>query len=330
MPKISVIIPIYRVEKYIATCAHSLFRQTLKDIEYIFIDDCTPDNSIRILKEVLLEYPHRKDQTQIVKMPKNSGLPAVRRHGIQLASGEYITTCDSDDWITHDTYKQMYESATKNNADIVFCDFNFYNENECRHKLGDFGDLNNKESVLRHVVDKQQWQLCRAIIKRSLFINNNITYPKANNGEDFALTLQLLCYANKFAHIPLPLYYYRYNPDSITNNVSEQSYLNRLEQHKQNVILVEDFFPKIESVSLEVKKHILTILKLNARYLISYLAHKKKYKKIWYNTFPELEKERILLNMAIPYNLQKNYFATKLNIYNFLRKCKKCLVKRKQ
>lgn len=327
MPKISIIVPIYGVEQYIEQCARSLFEQSFDDVEYIFVNDCTKDLSMEVLAKVIKDYPHRISQIKIVNMLTNSGLPAVRKHGMLLSSGDYIISCDSDDWLSHDTCKLMYEAAIQNKADIVFCDFNYCNENECRHKPGDFGELNDKESVLIHVAKNQQWQLCRSLIKRSLIVDNKIIYPEANNGEDFALIFQLLCYSNKFAHIPLPLYYYRYNPNSITNNITEQNYLNRLEQHKQNVMLVEDFLLKIESITIEVKKLILIILKLNARYLISYLAHKKKYKKVWCNTFPELKNERILFNTSIPFYLKKNYFATKLNIYNIVRKCKKCLVK---
>ena len=119
MTKVSVIIPVYGVEKYIARCAHSLFSQTMREgIEFIFIDDCTPDRSIDILCEVLEQYPHRKAQTRIVKMPTNSGLPAVRRHGIQLAKGDYIIHCDSDDWVDIRMYETMYRKAMEENADI--------------------------------------------------------------------------------------------------------------------------------------------------------------------------------------------------------------------
>ena len=106
MPKVSVIIPVYGVEKYIERCARSLFEQTLDDIEYLFIDDCTPDRSVEILKQVLDEYPHRKNQVIIHRMEKNSGQAAVRKWGMLNVAGEYVIHCDSDDWV--DIY--MYEA----------------------------------------------------------------------------------------------------------------------------------------------------------------------------------------------------------------------------
>ena len=99
MPKVSVIIPVYGVEKYIEKCARSLFEQTLDDIEYLFVDDCTPDKSVDILKHILEEYPHRKSQVVIHRMEQNSGQAVVREWGVKNAKGDFIIHCDSDDWV---------------------------------------------------------------------------------------------------------------------------------------------------------------------------------------------------------------------------------------
>lgn len=80
-PKVSIIVPIYRVEEYIERCAESLFAQTFDDIEYIFVDDCSPDKSVEILQRTLEKYPHRKRLTRIERLSSNSGLPAVRDKG---------------------------------------------------------------------------------------------------------------------------------------------------------------------------------------------------------------------------------------------------------
>ena len=97
MPAVSVIIPVCKVEPYMARCARSLFGQTLDDIEFLFIDDCSPDRSIDVMREVLAEFPARKDQVTVFRMPRNSGQAAVRMQGIALARGEYVIHCDSDD-----------------------------------------------------------------------------------------------------------------------------------------------------------------------------------------------------------------------------------------
>ena len=127
MPKVSVIIPVYGVEKYIERCARSLFEQTLDCIEYIFVDDCSPDKSIEILERVADEYRSRLVEEQklvrIERMSKNSGLPNVRRYGIKLATGDFIAHCDSDDWVELDMYQQMYNKAIEEDADVVVCDY---------------------------------------------------------------------------------------------------------------------------------------------------------------------------------------------------------------
>ena len=123
MPKVSVIIPVYRTEKYIERCVRSLFNQTLDEIEYLFIDDCSPDNSIKILNNVLEDYPHRKEQVIIHRMSRNSGQAIVRNWGMQNATGEYVIHCDSDDWGDADMYRAMYDKAVEEHSDVVICDY---------------------------------------------------------------------------------------------------------------------------------------------------------------------------------------------------------------
>lgn len=88
--KVSILVPIYGVEKFIGQCAQSLFSQTYKDIEYIFVNDCTPDNSIQVLEEVLAKFPERQQQVSIIQHEKNRGLGAARMTGLQLATGELM------------------------------------------------------------------------------------------------------------------------------------------------------------------------------------------------------------------------------------------------
>lgn len=112
MPKVSVIIPVYGVEKYIERCAISLFKQTLDDVEFIFVDDVTPDYSMEILNLMIdkfrLHFVEKKISVRIERMPTNSGQAAVRRHGVKLAKGDYIIHCDSDDWIDASMLQKMY------------------------------------------------------------------------------------------------------------------------------------------------------------------------------------------------------------------------------
>ena len=118
--KISVCIPVYGVEKYIERCARSLFEQTLlEDVEFIFVNDCTPDNSINILRSILTEYPHRISQTHIIEHAVNKGLSAARNSAVEAAKGKYVYHIDSDDFIEPQTLEALLQTAEMQNADIV-------------------------------------------------------------------------------------------------------------------------------------------------------------------------------------------------------------------
>ena len=101
-PKVSVIVPIYKAERTIERCAESLLEQTLKELEFIFINDCTPDKSMILLRKTIEKYPKRKKQVRIIDLKKNQGIANVRRNGIEHAKGDYILFVDSDDWVEKD------------------------------------------------------------------------------------------------------------------------------------------------------------------------------------------------------------------------------------
>ena len=117
--KVSILVPIYGVEKYIERCAVSLFEQTYKNIEYIFVDDCGTDNSIGILKDVIDRYPCRKEQTRIIRHTRNRGLAAARNTAVKEATGEFICHVDSDDWVDQTLIEQLVSKQIENDADIV-------------------------------------------------------------------------------------------------------------------------------------------------------------------------------------------------------------------
>ncbi len=118
-PAVSVIIPVYRAERYMERCARGLFGQTLDDVEYIFVDDCTPDRSFDVLRSVLDEYPRRQSQVRIIRHDTNRGVAEARTSGMKVAAGEYMTHHDPDDHVPADAYASMYRRAVETGADIV-------------------------------------------------------------------------------------------------------------------------------------------------------------------------------------------------------------------
>ncbi len=284
MPKVSVIVPIYGVEKYIERCARSLFEQTLDDIEYIFIDDCTKDASIKVLKSVLQEYPKRMLQTKIVTMPTNCGLAAVRRHGIQLASGDYIIHCDSDDWVDVNMYKSMYEKAIASNSDIVICDF-FSTDGIHHNPIKACYETSYDKAILKMLQGKGYWSTCNKLISSKLYEKIEY-YPKANTGEDMVLIIQLMYYSCKISYIPCPFYYYMINESSIIRSKSKESIINRFTQAVDNTYILEQFIYN----HLKGYKYSLALdfIKFKHRNFITPILSDYQCYKLWIKTFPDL------------------------------------------
>lgn len=124
-PDISVIVPVYNTEKYIEKCARSLFSQTFDSIEYCFIDDCSDDNSISLVQNVLKEFPNRRAACKFIRNETNRGVASSRNAGLAIAEGKYIYFCDSDDYIDETMLEKMFLKAKSSLADVVLCDFYF-------------------------------------------------------------------------------------------------------------------------------------------------------------------------------------------------------------
>lgn len=290
MPKVSVVIPVYNVEQYIDKCARSLFEQTLDDMEFVFVNDCTKDRSIDILLDVLEEYPHRKLQVRVLEHEVNQGLPQARQTGINHATGEYIIHCDSDDWVERNMYEHMYMIATHDDADIVICEFNI-NDNEIVKSV----DATVKKpedfriGIMTKTVHCSVWN---KLVRKSLY-ENRILYPTENYAEDLALMAQLFYYADIFSYCSTALYHYRNNPDSISKKSGVEAILRGYRQTCANATLVEQFYLD-KSPSKKVLWAI-DCMKSKERDRLIIMTGKRKYYKMWKNTFPELN-HRLLFN----------------------------------
>ena len=317
MPKISVIIPVYGVEQYIERCARSLFEQTFDDMEYIFVNDCTPDRSMDVLNSVVLAYPERAGQVKIVNLPENGGLPNARRQGLKHASGDYIAHCDSDDWMDLSAFEKMYASALANDADIVYADFYRGDGNTQVYKSRQV-DVTSASSALYSITRSVMWSLCGTIIRRSLYERPEVTFPSHNNGEDFALMFQLAYNAKSLAWVNEPLYYYYYNPASMSTSRSEDSYIKRYTELKANTELVISFLnAKGDSRKF---KDLIACYKMFCRTKLSPLTGNKKYRKMWLETYPELGIMDIVANKVIPFSTVLNFITVKLGVYHLINK----------
>lgn len=312
MIKVSVIVPVYGVEMYIERCARSLFEQTLKEIEYIFIDDCTPDKSIQILKEVLNDYPNRVESTQIIKMSTNSGLHNVRKEGLKYATGEFVAHCDSDDWVDKNMYKYMYEFAVSNHYDLVKSQYSISN-GEISKTVRLLKDNKTKEQIISELISVKGWNcIWDKLAKRSLYAKCDIIYPATSMWEDFVLSTQLIINADNFGVLDEPLYYYYNNPNSICTAKSDFADLKRCENAQINLNLIMQIIKK-EFPNKCFEQEFL-ILKYEAkRKLIPMLTKYRNY-KYWKVTYPEIDMP-IILHRLLPKALYRQYLLVCLRLY---------------
>ena len=170
-PKISVIVPFYKVERYIEKCASSLMQQTLEDLELIFVDDCSGDKSADILQKVIDRYP--TSDVKVLKMEQNSGVSMARARGVEMAHGEYIGFCDSDDWVEPEMYRTLYEAAILHKADIVGC--GFVEHKEGRETFIQFDEEEDKEEKVFsfNLFGSVYGALWNKIVRRKFFIEHN-------------------------------------------------------------------------------------------------------------------------------------------------------------
>ncbi len=214
--KVSVIVPIYNVEKYLRKCLDSLVNQTLKDIEIICINDGTKDNSVDIVNEYLQKYPN-----VILINQENQGLGMARNNAMKHAKGDYIAFVDSDDWVDLNMYEVLYNKAIETNADIVECDYRMVFENSTKIKNRTlFGSLHTWKKfpivcgkvfdwkfVKKELFDGLRCMVWNRLYKRSLIFDNNLAFPKGKC-EDYPFSLDAVLSAKSIVYCPKTLYNY--------------------------------------------------------------------------------------------------------------------------
>lgn len=290
MPKVSIILPVYGVAECIEQCAHSVFGQTMEDLEIVFVDDCTPDNSIEIMLEVLEQYPSRKSQVKVLRNTVNSGLAKTRWNGVEKATGEYFLFVDSDDFIEVTMAEDLYAKAQECDADVVLCDFCQYG------RSGSFvvntapnGVVGNGENLKDEMINRDAYpNVWFRLFRRSLLENEGLVWPTQGLAEDVVTSSVLMFFAQKVAYLPKVLYHYRFNPKSITRMRDEQSLVKLYLQYVENAAILFDFLER-QGVSQKYEKGI-TSCKMGVRNQLAEITDKPKYRKLWKNTFPELNK----------------------------------------
>lgn len=224
--KVTVIVPVYKAESYIEKCAYSLFNQTLTNVEFIFVNDASPDNSILTLEKVVSEYPEIKKSVTILHNSENLGPAISRNRALDIAKGEYIIVVDSDDYIDENMLEVMYIEALKTKADIVVCDMSIEFENKTIY----FNDYvsEDKSDYLAEMLTNQKSSpsLCNKLIKKDLYINSNCrNNGKAKYMEDRFVCTRLYYYASKIVKINRAFYHYnKKNTNATTHKYGREHF----------------------------------------------------------------------------------------------------------
>lgn len=241
---ISVIVPVYNVEKYVRKCIESITDQTYSNLEIIIINDGSTDESGKICDEIKIY-----DSRIKVFHKKNGGLSSARNYGINQSTGNYYVFVDSDDWIKSTMIEELYSAAIENNAEIVCCG---------RTMIDDEG---NKKEV--HI-DKNMSFTCKEIIEKTVFDDNigvaawgkiyhkslfeEIVFPDGEIHEDVAIIYKLFDKCNKIYAINSALYYYRNNPEGISKQQYSTKYNVVLIHDIENEVFISDKYPGLKGL----------------------------------------------------------------------------------
>lgn len=215
-PKLSVIVPIYNVEKYLSKCLDALTNQTLKDIEIICVNDGSTDNSEKIAQE----YAQKDKRIQYIYQD-NQGLSCARNTGIEASTAPYLMFCDSDDWYDATMCEKMYQAIIQNDVDLVCCGTNTIYETDFHLKASDENYYRIKFKGIQPVSDdlilNTDVSSCDKLYKSSIIKNYSLTFPAGKRYEDYCFFFRYLAVSKNAYFIQDKLYNYVRRSGSIMN-----------------------------------------------------------------------------------------------------------------
>lgn len=235
--RVSVLIPVYGVEKYIGQCAESLFGQTYKDVEYVFVDDCTPDDSVGVLRRAADRFPARQGNMHIVVHDHNRGSGAARLTAMAHATGDFVMFVDGDDFVPADAIERLVERQLATGADMVdgaadvFAGGKFSNT-QPPYKGGHYAEL----LIIQNVVPHRLWA---RLIRRSVFTEHGISFTEGvNQAEDYGIMPRVAFYASR-AWTDSVVYHYRMDREgTFTDGISHKHVASYLAANR----IILDFF----------------------------------------------------------------------------------------
>lgn len=263
---ISIVVPIYNVEKYLVKCIESLLKQTYTNLEIILVNDGSTDNSLSLCEE----YRKKDNRIKIINK-KNGGLSDARNKGIDVATGKYIAFVDSDDYIECDMIEVLYRDLKENNANISMCGFDKIYEDESlkdnKNEIIDykFEVFDREKSIRELILDKKIHNYAwNKLYEKSLF--NEIRYPFGKKMEDIGTTYLLFNKADIIVNNPVKKYNYTQRKNSIVNTTSDNKlYIDRFELVKERYIFLSNIYPKMIELDIDFLFKIIELYRLNLK-----------------------------------------------------------------
>lgn len=226
--KVSLIVPVYGVERYIRQFAESALAQTYADVQFVFVNDGTKDRSMKILDSLIEEkFAHLKNRILIVNK-ENGGLPSARKAGLDVAEGEYVLFADSDDWLEHDAVEKVMAKADETGADIIYFDLvKEYGHKRSFKREREYTAETKDKFIMNLFNYKSHGYTVTKCFRKSLYTDNVIYMPELGMHEDIYMMSQIIFYAKSLVHLPEALYHYRKdNPDSFCAQDKEKRHVS--------------------------------------------------------------------------------------------------------
>lgn len=244
-PLVSVVIPVYNVEKFLAECLDSVVNQTLRDIEIICVDDESPDNSIYILQE----YAAKDERIKIIRQ-KNQGLGGARNTGLKAAEGECITFLDSDDWLDLDYLEKLYREMKKHDAMIssseVFKEHPLKKRWQYRADGLLVGDTPDEKFKICHC--PPVFNATTRLYNREMLLDLGVHFRPHVAFEDVEFTMKVLCQGGRMVTVPGVCYHYRIHGDSITKSrQTPKKQRDKYKAHRRFILYVQDYGVRLSS-----------------------------------------------------------------------------------
>lgn len=291
MPKVSIIVPIYNVEKYLDRCVQTLLGQTLKDIEIIMVDDGSPDNCPKMCDEYA-----KKDSRVKVIHKQNAGLGYARNSGLDIATGEYVGFVDSDDYISVDMYEKLYAKAKEQNVDAVLC--SYYSESNGHLRKANIDRLSNKErsldacpTYIAEVIgglptdiyrQHHGYSVWKMLFSNDVIKKNHLRFKSEREfvSEDILFQLDFSLHASKLFIYPEPLYYYCANEGSLTKRYDYTRFNREVSLYLKIGDTIKNSKRDIPSIELRMSRLLMYKAFYSVCDTIKYLHYKESIRQL--------------------------------------------------